>query len=107
MMVLTAVYGLLVQPKVPYAVPVLLLLPLLALVIYTATRPVLPRHHRAFYAVATAGGAGVYSLTVTIGSTCFSGQPAWWLPGAVACGIPFLAIGILERKADRLAEGEW
>lgn len=106
MMVLTAVYGLLVQPKVPYAVPVLLLLPLLALGIYTATRPLLPRHHRALYAVTTAAGAGVYSLTVTIGSARFSGEPAWWLPGAVLCGVPFLVIGILDRKAGRFAEGE-
>lgn len=106
MMVLTAVYGLLVQPKVPYAVPVLLLLPLLALGIYTATRSLLPRHHRALYAVTTAAGAGVYSLTVTIGSARFSGEPAWWLPGAVLCGVPFLVIGILDRKAGRFAEGE-
>ncbi|MFJ3978532.1 hypothetical protein [Streptomyces sp. NPDC090021] len=106
MMVLTAVYGLLVQPRVPYAVPVLLLLPLLALGIYTATRPVLPRHYRALYAVTTAAGAGVYSLTVTIGSARFSGEPSWWLPGAVLCGVPFLVIGVLERKVGRSAEGQ-
>lgn len=74
MMLLTAVYGLLVQPKMPYTVPVLLLLPLLALGIYTATRPVLPRHYRALYTVSTVAGAGIYSLTVTLGSTCFSGS---------------------------------
>ncbi|MCP9985739.1 hypothetical protein LUX01_02530 [Streptomyces sudanensis] len=106
MMALTAVYGLLVQPQVPYAVPVLLLLPLLALVIYTATRPVLPRHYRPLYAVTMATGAGVHSLTVTIGSARFSGEPAWWLLGAVLCGVPFLVIGVMERKAGRTAEGE-
>ncbi|MGA6175392.1 hypothetical protein ACPEIF_34735 [Streptomyces sp. NPDC012600] len=106
MMVLTAVYGLLVQPRVPYAVPVLLLLPLLALGIYTATRSVLPRHYRALYAVTAAIGAGLYTLTVTIGSARFSGEPTWWLPGAVLCGAPFLVIGMLDRKAGRFAEGE-
>ncbi|MCX5451422.1 hypothetical protein [Streptomyces nigrescens] len=99
MMLLTAMYGLLIQPSVRYSVPVVLLLPLLVLVIYTATRPVVPRHYRALYAVITAAGAGIYTLTVTLGTALFSGEPLWWVPGAALCAVPFFLVGILERKA--------
>ncbi|MEU0987197.1 hypothetical protein [Streptomyces sp. NPDC005953] len=99
MLVMTAAYGLLVQPDHPYAVPAVLLVPFFALVIYTATRPVLPRHHRIKYAATTGIGAAVYSLTVTLGSAFFSGEPLWWLPGAVLCSVPFFVIGVLDRQA--------
>jgi hypothetical protein len=98
MVVMTAVHGLVVQPSAPYVVPVVLLLPLFALVIHTATRPVLPRHHRTLYAVTTATGGGIHSLTVTLGSAAFSGEPLWWVPGAVLCGVPFFVIGFLARR---------
>ncbi|HET6858728.1 MAG TPA: hypothetical protein VFH94_16765 [Streptomyces sp.] len=104
MLAMTAVYGLLIQPNMEYALPVVLLLPFFLLVIYTATRPVLPRHYRGLYAVITAGGAGVYSLTVTLGTAVFSGEPLWWLPGAVLCAVPFFLVGILERNAGRAPE---
>ncbi|MEV6978357.1 hypothetical protein [Kitasatospora sp. NPDC093806] len=103
---LTALYGLAVQPSLPYAVPVLLLLPLFGLALYTATRPVLARRHRAYYAVTTAVGAGLYTVTVTVGSACFSGEPLWWWPGAVLCAAPFLVIAVLDRRAaGRAGEG--
>ncbi|MER5618728.1 hypothetical protein [Streptomyces sp. NPDC002215] len=105
MMVMTAVYGLMIQPSARYAVPVVLLIPFFILVIYTATRPVLPRHYRALYAVITATGAGIYSLTVTLGTAYFSGEPLWWIPGAVLCAVPFFLVGMLDRKAVRAAEG--
>ncbi|MGI5450609.1 hypothetical protein ACQEVM_33540 [Streptomyces sp. CA-243310] len=101
MMVMTAVYGLLIEPSTQYAVPVVLLIPFFTLVIYTATRPVLPRHYRTLYALATTSGAAVYTLVVTLGTVFFSGDPLWWVPGAVLCGMPFLVIGMLERKAAR------
>ncbi|MYT15709.1 hypothetical protein YWIDRAFT_05187 [Streptomyces sp. SceaMP-e96] len=104
MMVLTALYGLLIQPSVRYAVPVVLLLPLFALVIYTATRPVVPRHYRALYAVITATGGGIYAVTVTLGTALFSGEPLWWVPGAILCALPFFLVGILERKAVSTTE---
>ncbi|MFJ1593096.1 hypothetical protein ACIOD0_23060 [Kitasatospora albolonga] len=110
MMALVAVYGLVIQPRgsytAPAPVPFLLMLPLLALSIFVATRSVLPRHYRAFYSVTTAAGAGLYSLAVTIGSVRFSGEPAWWLPWAVLCGVPFLIIGALDHKAGRSVEDE-
>ncbi|WP_051830325.1 MULTISPECIES: hypothetical protein [Streptomyces] len=99
MMVLTATYGLLVQPSVPYAIPVGLLIPLLLLGVYTATRPVVPRHHRALYAVITSAGAGIYTLTVLLGTVEFSGEPLWWLPGAVLCAVPFFLVALLDRRA--------
>jgi hypothetical protein len=105
MMVMTAGHGLLIQSSMRFALPVILLLPFFALVIYTATRPVLPRHHRALYSVITATGAGIYSLTVTLGTAVFSGEPLWWVPGAVLCALPFFLVGILDRKASRNAEG--
>lgn len=101
MMVMTAVYGLLIEPSTQYAVPVVLLIPFFALVIYTATRPVLPRHYRTLYALTTTAGAAVYTLVVTLGTVFFSGEPLWWVPGAVLCGMPFFVIGVLERKAAR------
>ncbi|MFE2290384.1 hypothetical protein [Streptomyces sp. NPDC059452] len=105
MMALVATYGLIIQPRFSYAfpvpLPILLLLPLLALNIYVAARPVVPRHYRAFYSVTTAAGAGLFSLTVTLGFARFSGEPGWWLPGAVLCGVPFLVIGALDHKAGR------
>ncbi|MFE4368009.1 hypothetical protein ACFRMN_07145 [Streptomyces sp. NPDC056835] len=104
MLVMTAVYGLLIQPNVEYALPVFLLLPFFLLVIYTATRPVLPRHYRNRYAVITASGAGIYSLTVTLGSVLFSGEPLWWVPGAMLCAVPFFLVGMLGRKAGRTPE---
>lgn len=103
MLVTTAVYGLRIEPSSQYAVPVVLLVPFFALVIYTATRPVLARHHRTLYALTTTAGAAVYSLTVTLGTASFSGEPLWWIPGAVLCAAPFFVIGILERKAARTA----
>ncbi|EHN72309.1 hypothetical protein SMCF_8252 [Streptomyces coelicoflavus ZG0656] len=105
MIVMTAVYGLVVQPSAPYAVPVVLLLPFFALVIHTATRPVLPRRHRTLYAIITGTGAAVYSLTITLGSAVFSGEPLWWLPGAVLCGVPFFVIGFLARRAVGAMDG--
>jgi uncharacterized membrane protein YjjP (DUF1212 family) len=105
MMVMTAVYGLLIEPSSQYAVPVVLLIPFFALVIYTATRPVLARHYRTLYALTTTAGAAVYSLTVTLGTVFFSGEPLWWAPGAVLCAVPFFVIGVLDRKAARTSEG--
>ncbi|MEV6672410.1 hypothetical protein [Streptomyces sp. NPDC051162] len=104
MMVLTAVYGLVIQPSVRYAVPAVLLLPMILLVIYTATRPVVPRHYRVLYAVITAAGSGIYTLTVTLGTALFSGEPLWWVPGATLCAVPFFLVGILDRKAIRTTE---
>ncbi|MCF4139606.1 hypothetical protein L1856_26695 [Streptomyces sp. Tue 6430] len=101
MMLMTAAYGLLLEPSSRYAVPVVLLIPFFALVIHTATRPVLARHHRAVFAATTAAGAAVYSLTVTLGTVFFSGEPLWWAPGAVLCAVPFFVIGVLDRKAAR------
>ncbi|MEU5399941.1 hypothetical protein ABZ348_11705 [Streptomyces sp. NPDC005963] len=101
MLVMTAAYGLLVQPSYPYAVPAVLLVPFFALVVYTATRPVLPRHHRIKYATTTGIGAAVYSLTITLGSAFFSGEPLWWVPGAVLCAAPFFVIGVLDRQVTR------
>ncbi|WNM29197.1 hypothetical protein RKE30_01640 [Streptomyces sp. Li-HN-5-11] len=101
MTVMTAAYGLLLGPSSPYAVPVFLLIPLFALVVHTATRPVLARHHRALYAVMTASGAAIYSLTVTLGTVSFPGEPFWWVPGAVLCAVPFFVIGVLDRRAAR------
>ncbi|WP_055699100.1 hypothetical protein [Streptomyces silaceus] len=98
MTVLTAVYGLLIEPSSQYAVPVVLLIPFFGLVIYTATRPVLARHHRTLYALTTTAGAALYTLTVTLGTAFFSGEPLWWLPGAVLCGVPFAVIGVLDRR---------
>ncbi|MEU9003194.1 hypothetical protein ACFWBI_20375 [Streptomyces sp. NPDC059982] len=105
MVVMTAIYGLLIQPAVQYAIPVVLLLPFFALVVYTATRPVMPRHYRTLYAVITAIGAGIYSLTVALGAALFRGEPLWWIPGAILCGMPFFLVGILDRKAGNTAEG--
>ncbi|MEW1654723.1 hypothetical protein [Streptomyces sp. NPDC093707] len=101
MMVMTAVYGLLIEPSTQYAVPVVVLIPFFALVIYTATRPVLARHHRTLYVLATTAGAAVYTLTVTLGTVFFSGEALWWGPGAILCAMPFFVIAILERKAAR------
>ncbi|MER6712804.1 MULTISPECIES: hypothetical protein [unclassified Streptomyces] len=101
MMLMTGAYGLLVEPSSRYAVPVVLLIPFFALVIHTATRPVLARHHRALFAVTTAAGAAVYTLTVTLGTVFFSGEPLWWAPGAVLCAVPFFVIGIVDRRAAR------
>ncbi|MFJ5673636.1 hypothetical protein [Streptomyces sp. NPDC093097] len=70
-------------------------------VIYTATRPVLARHHRTLYVLATTAGAAVYTLTVTLGTVFFSGEPLWWGPSAILCAMPFFVIGILDRKAAR------
>lgn len=105
MTVMTAVYGLVIEPAMDFALPVLLLVPLLMLGIYTATRPVLPRHYRAWYAVITSAGAGLYALTVTIGTVNFSGEAAWWVPAAVLCGLPFFLVGVLDRKAARIGAG--
>ena len=93
MMVSTAVYGLLIQPST------------LFLGIYTATRPVVPRHHRARYAVITSAGAGIYSLTVLIGTVKFSGEPLWWLPGAVLCALPFFLVALLDHRAKPAGSG--
>jgi hypothetical protein len=101
MIVMTVAYGLLIQPSVRYALPIVLLLPLFTLLIYTATRPVLPRHYRTLSAVITATEAAIYTLTVTLGTALFSGEPLWWVPGAVLCGVPFFLICVLDRKAGR------
>ncbi|MFF9640379.1 hypothetical protein [Kitasatospora aureofaciens] len=105
MMVSTAVYGLLIQPSTRYSMPFGLLFPLLFLGIYTATRPVVPRHHRALYAVITSAGAGIYSLTVLIGTVKFSGEPLWWLPGAVLCALPFFLVALLDHRAKPAGSG--
>ncbi|MBT2406301.1 MULTISPECIES: hypothetical protein [unclassified Streptomyces] len=101
MTLMTAAYGLLIEPSTPHSLPILLLIPFFALVIYTATRPVLPRHYRTLYALTTTTGAAVYSLAVTLGTVYFSGEPLWWVPAAVLCGLPFFVIGVLDRKAAR------
>ncbi|MFI0978263.1 hypothetical protein ACH4SP_14865 [Streptomyces sp. NPDC021093] len=101
MMMMTATYGLLVEPSSQIAIPVVLLVPFFALVIYTATRPVMARHHRTLYALTTTAGATIYTLTVTLGTVFFSGEPLWWVPGAVLCGVPFFVVGVLEHKATR------
>ncbi|MFF7727390.1 hypothetical protein [Streptomyces sp. NPDC008001] len=101
MMVMTAVFGLLIEPSTQYAVPAVLLIPFFALVIHTATRPVLARRYRTLYALTTAAGAAVYTLTVTLGTVLFSGEPLWWVPGAALCAVPFFVIGVLDRRAAR------
>ena len=101
MLVMTAGYGPLVTSPSLYGLAALLLLPFLALVVHTANRPVLARHRRTVFAVTTATGAAVYSVTVTLGTTLFPGEPLWWIPGAVRCAVPFFVIGVLDRRAPR------
>jgi hypothetical protein len=99
MAAMTAAYGLLGEAPSGYGLQAVLLVPFFALVIYTATRPVLPRRHRSWYAVTTACGAGVYSVTVAVGTAVFPGEPLWWGPGAALCAAPFLVVAALDRRA--------
>ncbi|NUR84971.1 MAG: hypothetical protein HOY71_12880 [Nonomuraea sp.] len=99
--VILIVFGVLVPPPASYAIMTVGLAPLMALTIYTATRPVVPRHYRTRYAVCGAVGALIYSVVVTVGSAVFPGSWAWWLPGALLTAVPFFVVAYLDLKAGR------
>ncbi|MDP4502366.1 hypothetical protein [Nonomuraea turcica] len=95
------VFGVLVPPPASYAIMGVGLLPLIALGIYTGSRPVVPRHYAALYQICGAAGAGIYSVVVVVGAAVFPGSLAWWLPGALLTAVPFFAVGYLDLKAAR------
>jgi hypothetical protein len=79
----------------------LALLPLLGLVIYTASQPVIPRYHKQMYALVTPLGALIYTVTVVFGAVFFPKALAWWLPGAAGCTLPFLLAAVLNVRSRR------
>ncbi|MFI6597064.1 hypothetical protein ACIBHX_12455 [Nonomuraea sp. NPDC050536] len=99
--VILLVFGVLVPPPASYAITAVGLVPLLVLIVYTSTRPVVPRHYRSLYALCGAGGAGIYSAVVVVGSAVFPGSWAWWLPGALVTAVPFFVVAYLDLRAGR------
>ncbi|WP_214326806.1 hypothetical protein [Nonomuraea sediminis] len=99
--VILVVFGVLVPQPASYAITGVGIVPLMTLVIYTATRPVVPRHYRTLYALCTTTGALLYSVVVTVGSAVFPGSLAWWLPGALVTAVPFFLVGYLDLRATR------
>lgn len=101
MFTLVVVSGLLLRPPLQGGGFALALISLIGLVVYTASRRVVPRHHRVLYAVITPLGALVFTLTVVLGGVFFPGVLWWWLPGAAACTLPFWAFILVNMSASR------
>ncbi|RCG30544.1 hypothetical protein DQ384_14655 [Sphaerisporangium album] len=99
MLVLTLAYGLLMDGPAQSTTFVVLLIPLLVLVIYTARRPAVPRHHRTLYSSVTPIGAVLYAITVVFGRVFFPSALWWWVPGAILCALPFFLVGLLNLRA--------
>ncbi|QWF82048.1 hypothetical protein [Amycolatopsis sp. CA-230715] len=77
------------------------LLPLLAFIIYTATRPVVSRHQRVRYPILGGVVALVVSVAGPLGQVKFAGNPAWWVPAAVLSVIPFALAAWFEVRGRR------
>lgn len=93
--------GLLLRPPLRGVGFTLALMSLLGLVVYTASRRVVPRHHRLLYAVVTPLGALVYALTVVLGAVFFPGVLWWWLVGAALCTLPFWVFVLVNVSVGR------
>ncbi|MFB9628681.1 hypothetical protein [Nonomuraea helvata] len=101
MFALIAAGGLLTDPPLQGGWFVLALMTLLGLVIYTASRKVIPRHHRLLYSVITPLGAALFTLTVVLGPVFFPGVIWWWVIGAAASTLPFwivIAVNLSTRR---------
>ncbi|MFI6499647.1 hypothetical protein [Nonomuraea typhae] len=78
------------------AAATLALLCLMGLVVYSASRRVVPRHHRLLYSLVTPVGALLFTLTVLLGWVYFAGVWWWWIAGATASTLPFWTFVIVN-----------
>ncbi|MGV9595202.1 hypothetical protein ACWDR1_00895 [Streptosporangium sandarakinum] len=88
MFVLITATGILVDQSLQMAGFLLALMTLFGLPAYTASRKVIPRHHRWVYAATPIGGA-LLALTVSLGRTLFPDVAWWWVGGAIFSTLPF------------------
>ncbi|MCG5216595.1 hypothetical protein [Streptosporangium sp. KLBMP 9127] len=98
MLVMTMTYGLMATQSGPSPAFVILLVPLLFLIIFTAMQSVVPRGNRILYSIITPLGGAAYSVVVVVGRVVFPGELWWWLPGAFLCALPFFLVGYLNLK---------
>lgn len=60
----------------------------LVLVVWAATRPVKPRGFVWLHTGMIVGWAVLYTIALNVGLRAFPGDPAWWVPMAVATAVP-------------------
>ena len=77
---------------------ILVIAPLIILTVVSASRSVVPRHHRSLYAILTGFGAAITVVTVTFGRGFFPESWAWWIVGAVLSGVPFYIAAWIEHS---------
>ena len=74
----------------------------LVLVVWAATRPVSPRRFVWLHTAMILGWAVLYSVALLVGRNFFPGEPAWWVPMAVATALPPWALTVYTlRTAGR------
>jgi len=93
--------GMALQPPMQLTGFTLALLLLIGLVVYTASRKVIPRHHKLLYSVVTPLGALLFTLTVVLGPLFFPKVLWWWLTGSILCTLPFWIIIAVNAAASR------
>ncbi|MBE3000509.1 hypothetical protein IDM40_17630 [Nocardiopsis sp. HNM0947] len=73
------------------------------LVVWAATRPVKPRGFAWLHTGMIAGWAVLYTVALNVGLRAFPGDPAWWVPMAVATAVPpwVLAAYMLRTSGGR------
>lgn len=95
------VSGMALPPPLQTAGFTLAVLLLMGLVIYTASRKVIPRHHKLLYSLVTPLGVLLYTLTVVLGQVFFPKVLWWWLTGSILSTLPFWIIIAVNAATGR------
>lgn len=90
-LLMVLILGLLDGPENVMASVTLWVLVIIALSVYSARQPVAHRGMALTHGLMIGTWAVLYAAVLVPGVTVFRGEPAWWIPGAVAVSLPGFA----------------
>jgi hypothetical protein len=94
--VLLVTYGVVLKAPTVSTMSVLVLLPVFALMIASASVSGVPPRRRMLYNILTPITGGLVAVTLVFGMVFFPGSVVWWVPAALLSAAPFLAIALLH-----------
>lgn len=93
--------GLSTNPTAHWAASVLFAVVTAALLLWAATRKVVPRGFAWLHGLGMIGWGVLYGVTLILGNRHFPGEATWWVGGALACAVPPLVAGFLALRRAR------
>lgn len=74
-----------------------------AMTVFALRQPVRPRGYAALHLWTMGAWSALYLLTLLVGAYAFPEDPAWWVPGALACAAPPLVAAYVSLRRSRSA----